>query len=82
MLKSITFIPEIEDEIEVDVSLENHIWGTARGKSIPVQKMTTFHIKNCINCWNGVGNMIVPDGYLGGREKWLKIFVEELAKRN
>ena len=49
MLKSITFIPEIEDEIEVDVSLENHIWVTARGKSIPVQKMTTFHIKNCIN---------------------------------
>ncbi len=43
--------------------------------------MTTEHIKNCIACWNGVGNKEIPSDYLGGRAKWLKIFNQELINR-
>lgn len=63
------------------IDIEKHIWITAYGIRIPVNKMTTIHIRKCINCLNGVGNMVIPDDYLGGREKWLKIFNAELLKR-
>lgn len=58
------------------------IWITAKKKHIPVKKMTTKHINNCIACWNGVGSMIIPEGYLGGKKKWIEIFEKELAERN
>lgn len=62
--------------------VENHIWITARHKKIPVKSMSTIHIQNCINCLNGTGNMIIQEGYLGGKEKWIKIFTQELISRN
>lgn len=66
---------------EQEVSVENHVWITARRQSIPVRSMTTSHINNCIACLEGKGNMTIPEDYLGGKEKWLKIFNEELIKR-
>lgn len=66
---------------QAKVSLENHVWITARKKHIPVREMSTSHIKNCIRCWEGRGKTKIPADYLGGKEKWLKIFNEELIKR-
>lgn len=60
----------------------NHFWITAREEKIAVKSMTTTHIQNCIKCWLGVGNMEIPHDYLGGKEKWLKIFTQELISRN
>lgn len=66
---------------QVKEFLDNHVWVTARKKRIPVREMSTKHIKNCIRCWEGRGKVTIPAHYLGGREKWLKIFNEELTKR-
>lgn len=60
---------------------ENHIWITAREEKIPVISMLTEHIQNCINCFNGIGNIRIPSTYLGGKDKWLSIFNEELNRR-
>lgn len=61
---------------------ESPVWITAFGRRIPVRKMSTGHIIACIHCWNGTGNMRISNDYLGGREKWLKIFSDELVNRN
>ena len=66
---------------ESEQSIENHMWVTARGLELPVKSMTTSHIHNCIKCWEGRGNMRIPNDYLGGKEKWLKIFNQELITR-
>lgn len=66
---------------EVENAIKNHIWITARRKSIPVREMSTSHIKNCIKCWKGKGKLKIPSNYLGGKQKWLKIFTEELINR-
>jgi len=71
-------------EFEIDqksVDLENHIWVTAYRKKIPVKQMSTEHIKNCIACLYGKGNLQIPDNYLGGKRKWLRIFKQELINR-
>lgn len=75
----IDLFPELEGQ---EVDLKVHIWITAKKVRIPVNKMGTGHIINCINCFKGIGNMTIPPNYLGGKEKWLKIFREELIKRN
>lgn len=67
---------------EYDLLIENNIWVTAYKRKIPVKNMSTTHIKNCINCFNGTGNSNIPNDYLGGKEKWLKIFNHELSIRN
>lgn len=74
-------INTISSIILPSIDIKKHIWITVYNRRIPVNEMTTNHIKKCIACWNGVGNMIIPDGYLGGKEKWLKIFNSELLKR-
>lgn len=61
---------------------ESPVWITAFGNRIPVKKMSTGHIIACINCWNGNGNMRIPNEYLGGKEKWFSIFNNELVSRN
>ena len=66
---------------QVKESLDNHVWVTARKKRIPVREMSTSHIKNCIRCLEGKGKLKIPATYLGGKEKWLEIFNEELTKR-
>ncbi|MEK6828916.1 MAG: hypothetical protein AABY15_02235 [Nanoarchaeota archaeon] len=68
--------------VKFEVDFENHTWVTARGIEISVKEMSTNHINNCINCFNGNGNMHIPSDYLGGREKWLGIFSRELTRRN
>lgn len=72
----------VEQQCEVDALLDKHVWITAKRRKIHVKDMTTVHIKNCIRCWNGQGNMTIPKDYLGGREKWMKIFNNELANRS
>ena len=64
-----------------ELLIENHVWITAKRERVFVRDMTTSHIRNCINCLNGTGNMRIPFGYLGGTEKWLKIFNNELQNR-
>lgn len=58
-----------------------NIWITSDGEEKIVCEMTTEHIKSCIKCLNGEGNKYIRDGYLGGKEKWLNIFKEELSIR-
>lgn len=80
-----TYIPETLEKFiekaETLVSFEKHVWITARRKKIPVNEMSTSHIRSCIACWKGTGTTLIPAGYLGGKVKWLKIFNEELTKR-
>ena len=64
-----------------ELSVSTHIWVTARKEEIPVKTMSTSHINNCIACWEGRGNMRIPVNYLGGKEKWLTIFNQELFNR-
>ncbi len=66
---------------EVKNLLDNHIWITAYRQKRFVREMSTQHIINCIKCFNGEGNVRIPEGYLGGKEKWLKIFSDELITR-
>lgn len=77
-LTNITHLQEFE---ALDIPIENLRWITAKHKAIFVREMSTNHIQNCINCWNGKGKSRVPTGYLGGKEKWLKIFNQELLNR-
>lgn len=62
-------------------TLANHIWITANKRKIPVSSMTTDHIYNVINSWNGQGKIKIPEAYLGGKEKWFPIFERELIRR-
>lgn len=71
----------ITQRIEATVGITKDVWVTASREYIPVSQMSTNHINNCIRCWNGEGQTEIPAGYLGGKEKWLKIFYNELAKR-
>ena len=77
MIKSATYLVFFSQP-----EIENHIWITAYRKEIPVQLMSTLHIKNCIKCLLGIGSKEIPNGYLGGKKKWLKIFKQELITRN
>jgi len=66
---------------ELDELISHHVWVTADRRQMAVASMATSHIQNCIKCWNGQGKKFIPPGYLGGKEKWLKIFNNELLKR-
>lgn len=79
-LKVLEYTPE--QKVEIHYIIDNKVWITAQRKQIPVRSMSTKHIHNCINCWLGKGKMRIPSYYLGGKTKWLKIFEEELSKRN
>jgi hypothetical protein len=68
-------------EIVPVANVKQHFWKTARGSRLPVKSMSTEHIKNCIRCFLGKGNMRIPVNYLGGRKKWLEIFNDELISR-
>lgn len=72
----------IKQQKEIKTLIDSHVWITAKKEKLFVSSMSTSHIKNCINCWEGNGKMKIPSHYLGGKEKWLKIFNEELLKRN
>lgn len=65
-----------------EVSIKKEVWTTAEGANIPVKQMSTKHIHATIKCWNGQGKLDIPAGYLGGKDKWLKIFERELISRN
>lgn len=75
-------LPELAIITQPQLKFSFPIWITAYNREVPVNEMSTKHINNCINCWNGVGNMIIPDDYLGGKEKWITIFQNELIRRN
>lgn len=66
---------------ETNMLISNKIWITAKRKQIPVPDMGTQHIRNCINCFNGIGKVRIPSHYLGGKSKWLTIFYQELLNR-
>lgn len=68
--------------IQSQVSTEKIVWVTAKGNRIPVKEMSTKHIKATVKCWNGKGKSKIPSDYLGGKDKWLKIFENELISRN
>jgi len=71
----------LEQQEEIDSILDRKVWITAQKVKIPVREMSIKHINNCIRCWNGKGRLHIPIGYLGGKTKWLKIFEDELTKR-
>lgn len=66
---------------EIQSLIKNHLWITAKKVKIFVKEMTTSHIKNCINCWEGKGKTKIPADYLGGKDKWIDIFSKELLNR-
>ena len=83
MYATISNLPSEEvEQFVCSPLIENNIWITAYGRKIPVKRMSTSHIKNCIKCWNSKGETIIPEDYLGGKKKWLKIFNQELINRN
>jgi hypothetical protein len=63
--------------------LSNKIkWRTYRGHEIDVDKLTDQHLKNIINCFEGKGNMEIPNPYFGKtKEEWFGIFINEYTKR-
>lgn len=76
-----TIVYDPLQQVEVDELINNHVWVTAMREQIPVHKMTNNHIRNTIKCLNGESKSFIPEGYLGGKEKWLTIFSNELVKR-
>lgn len=68
-------------QFEIKTLIENDVWITARKEKMYVRNMETKHIVNCIRCLEGNGKSHIPEGYLGGKDKWLKIFNKELANR-
>lgn len=69
------------EQQEIQSLLDNEVWITAQRIKIPVSEMKSQHIINCINCWEGKGKLKISNNYLGGKDKWLKIFKKELDKR-
>lgn len=71
-----------------------HIWTTQNGTKINVKDMTTQHILNTLKCIeSGKILFVVSLGYeedndyetfdenIGAKERWIKIFKEELDRR-
>lgn len=75
-----SLIDLVYKEIESDLAI--HIWITVKKEKIPVREMSTEHIKNCISCLEGKGNMKLFEKSPGARKKWFKIFKDELISRN
>ena len=61
--------------------MEN-IWITDEGRQFNAKDMSIPHIVNIIKCWEGKGRKTIEEDYLGGKEKWITIFKEELKSRN
>ena len=59
-------------------SLDSKVWVDKYGNEIPVNTMKTSYIKNCIRAFE---SGIIRKTYYGGKDKWMKIFNEELADR-
>lgn len=70
------------------------IWTMQNGNKINVKDMTIQHIKNCIRCiedgrinfiinmgWAEDNDYIEYDEDIQQKEKWIKIFKDELEKR-
>ena len=72
--------PRLKIKIEID-----YVWITSYGLRIHVRSMSSEYMKHCINCLtSGVsegGTRTMSSDYLGGKDKWLKIFNRELLKR-
>lgn len=62
--------------------MDKHIWITDDGREFPVDEMSIPHIVNTIKCLNGTGKKHIDEDYLGGKDKWIAIFKDELKKRN
>lgn len=71
------------------------IWTTQNGNRIRLKDMTTQHIKNCIRCiedgrinfiinmgWAQDNDYIEYDEDIQQKEKWIKIFKDELERRD
>ena len=57
-------------------------WVTAKGKAIPIEKLSDNHLRNIVNCFLGQGDSIIPDPYLGKSWfEWCDIFDAEIERR-
>ena len=67
------------DETE-DVGI---LWTNRNGRNIPIRWLSSRHIHNIINCINGVGELTIPNPYMGrNHSEWLRIFNSELILRD
>jgi len=58
------------------------VWKTYDGTIIPLKQIHTGHIQNIMKCLAGLGNMEIPENYLGRcRVEWYDIFLTELKRR-
>lgn len=63
---------------DMNVDITNHRWRMVCGRRIIVKEMSTSHVMNCIRAFR---RGTIPPNYLGGKDKWLKIFEHELISR-
>lgn len=66
------FIADYQFEYDFPYGVPCNVWTAKDGTKIPVSKMTTSHIKNCIRMLEDTMN---ADG-------WIDIFNKELSRRN
>ena len=61
---------------------EQICWKTWDGTVIPLKQIHTGHMQNIMRCLAGLGQMEIPENYLGRcRAEWYDIFLTELKRR-
>lgn len=59
---------------QTEESSDEPVWTTAEGKHIPLSKMSSSHIHNCINMLKGKRSVQA--------EKWIANFTKEINRRS
>jgi hypothetical protein len=61
---------------------KNIYWTNYYGESREIGDLTLNHIQNILNCLNSLGEIKIPENYLGrSHEEWIEIFEQELNDR-
>jgi hypothetical protein len=61
---------------------KNIYWTNYYGGTREIGDLTFNHIQNILNCLNNVGEMKIPENYLGrSHTEWVEIFEQELKER-
>lgn len=61
---------------------KNIYWTNYYGKSREIGDLTLNHIQNILKCLNNMGEIKIPENYLGrSHSEWIEIFEQELKDR-
>ena len=62
--------------------LESRTWLTANRVRVPINEMSTPHIKNTLRCLKGESHNKIPHGWNNkSHDRWIQLFESELNKR-